>query len=576
MRKRVLVGVLLVSLAFLGVARAKPLDDALATIPADALGFVTVPSLKQLDERVQGLIKHLGLEELVPPPQNSPLAMLKEFLNVSAGLDEAGPLSLVVMPASAPEELPEKIALIVPVTDAPALLKALEATEGAGGVWTLTVMGNPVHAVVAGKRVAVSPSEETAKAVAESKTGIADKLKGADRAALEGLDLAVWVGAEPLVKLYQPQIDAMMAFLAVMPEAKAAQQQVEMLVTQTRALTFGAALSQGGALLRFTLTARPDSDMAKWMSLKNTAGSLLDGLPDGKFVMAYGALSDPDSARQGLKTLDALFTAAADSEEINADQLAAIKDALHDALPLVTALRASFEALPEGPGGLIGVTVSVQTTDSAKFIGAIEKALTAVAKLPAKEQMPPEALTYKADAEELANVKVHHLTLDPAKLGADEDDLEKMTAILGADGVKVRVAAVDGKTVVLALGGGSQRMTSVIELNRKGGDPLAQHSGLKSIAEFLPREKIGVFYVAVDELFRLIANVAEATGEYADVPKLPAIKAPVALVTSSDGDGTVRADMFVPMDLLKALVDAFKAAEAGEGAETGEDEEAGY
>ena len=109
-----------------GAVRAdNAIKDALASIPANAMGCFCIPNLKQLDANYQQTIGALGLQAFVPPPANSLVSLIKMNLPFGESLDENGPMALVIMPATNPFELPMKIAFVLSAKEPKALLEKM-------------------------------------------------------------------------------------------------------------------------------------------------------------------------------------------------------------------------------------------------------------------------------------------------------------------------------------------------------------------------------------------------------------------------------------------------------------------
>lgn len=553
---RILAASAVLAAALPAAFASKPLDDALAAIPADAIAFVTAPNPKELDANVKRTITDLGLEAMVPEPMSSPIGLMKTFWRMSAGLDENGAVAFVVLPCTDPDELQKKQAIIVTATDAKALLDAMGGKSGEGGGWTVELMGKPVTAIAAGNRVVFSKSAETAKAVAESKSSIVSKISARDKATLEGMDLALWADAEPFAKLYKDQIDGFLSLVAMANPGSGEQsrKQIEMFVNDSKSLVAGSSAGTGGVLMRMALTARPGTELARQMVVKTTSDSLLSGLPGGKYVLAFGGLAVPETTRESIKQLDPMFEQAKEEESIDKEQLRTIKESVYELAPMITGLRLSIDALPEGPGGLIGATMLVDSTDSGKFLKGFEKMVRAAMKLSTDEEFKKAmaAFDYKVDAEESGGMKIAALTMDPAKLpDPDEEMVEDFPKIFGKDGLKLRIAALDDKCVAMQLGGGLERLAKVAELVKSKGAPLASDAGIKRVGKFLPDKRQQACYIALDNALLLVNNMHKATGEEEVPVKVGQIDAPLAFMSSGE-DGTARLDLLIPTELIKA------------------------
>ena len=84
--------------------------------------------------------------------------------------------------------------------------------------------------------------------------------------------------------------------------------------------------------------------------MRNTTDSLLKGLPATDYLLAFGQTADPDQARAALKDHDTLFSMGEEIEEIDPEKLKRARALIEEAVPMLTGLRGSIEALPPGPG----------------------------------------------------------------------------------------------------------------------------------------------------------------------------------------------------------------------------------
>jgi hypothetical protein len=279
----------------------------------------------------------------------------------------------------------------------------------------------------------------------------------------------------------------------------------------------------------------------------------LKGLPKGKYMLALGQLIDPASIDQAFAGLDPYFELPPEAEGVDQDQLTKLKDQLKAWAKLHTGFCGSIEALPPGPGGLIGATFIFDTTNSAKWLEGFTQLVEGCKKLVTDEEVQQvlNGLTHDPQAEASGNVKVQHLKFDLSTLEeAEEEWLEDVFAVAGKDGLLLRLAAVDDKKVVLAFGGGAARMKQVIEHARKSDAPLESDLGIKHVGKVLPKSRNSVGYVAVDNIVLLARDITKALDEDEEFPlEVTEINAPLA-ISGRGGEGWSQADIFVPTELM--------------------------
>jgi len=569
MKRQLVFAALCLSLLLPNAVRADDaMKDALSLVPQDAIGFVCVPNIQQLDAGFQNTLEKLGLSAFVPPPTNSLAGAMRVFLRMSAGLDDGGALLLVLMPAETPDELDQKLALLVPATDPKLLLEAMGAEAGEGGIWSLELFEEPVVAAACQKHVALAKNAETVKAVAASTDNITKKLSANELALFEGLKVAAWFDAQRLCELHTQQIEGLKGMIMMMQQAgggfgakqaESTEQAFDLYTEGLRTCLLGLSLDDNGLGLRLGMTAKPGTDLHKMTQGANTEESLLKGLPRGKYMLAAGQILDPKAVDQVFENLDPYFEVPEEDEMLDREQLGKLKNILKGWAKLHTGIRASVEALPPGPDGLIGATLILDTTDSSKWIEAFTQVVDTGKKIVTDEQVKQvlDVLIHDPQAETSGDVKIHYLKLDLTQLeDADEEQLGDVFTVIGKEGVLLRLAAADEKTVVIAFGGGAKRMNQVIEQACKPGAPLDEDPGIKRIAALLPKSRSSVIYLALDNVVTLVRNIGKVLEKEDEFPlEVGEINAPLAVV-GRGGEGWSQADIFVPTELMVAAKDA--------------------
>ncbi|MCH7925314.1 MAG: hypothetical protein IIC51_07245 [Planctomycetes bacterium] len=230
--------------------------EALSVIPGDIMGVIFIPSPKQLDADYQSVVNKLGLQMFAPP---SLINIVKMQLPALQGMDDSGVLAVVILPAENFMELESKQVLMVPTTDAKGMIETLGGESAEGGVWAVNLMGQPAFAAPKGKHLLVARSLEALKAVADSKTSLASKMKPSDLKAMENVDVGIWVDGEKVMTMLKPLIDGFLPMLTMGSPPAAAEMNKkygEMLVNGLKSLSIGILLDDDGLGLRFSMTSR--------------------------------------------------------------------------------------------------------------------------------------------------------------------------------------------------------------------------------------------------------------------------------------------------------------------------------
>jgi len=556
--------------------------DALASIPEEAIGFVCIPSLEQLDADYKQAIVDLGVKELVPPMAQS-LLMSMKMVPMFATVDTTKPVMIVAMPAKTLAELGKSVALILPTTDPKPILQGMMGQENDDGTWKVNAFGTPMIAATSQGKLILASTAKIAKKIAGNNKSYASKLTKEQKGFLEKLDIAVWVDTPPLIEMFRPQIDGlvMMAMMSNMGQgamnedgARAQKEQIEMMLDGVAGVGFGVALDRVGLDLRFGMTAKKDSELSRQMAGVATKDSLLRGLPSEDFLMVMGGVADPKQTREATAEFDqafAIILADLELDEKKGKAFDELKDALKEWTILLTGMRASIHLLPESADGVIGAAMVIETTDSKKWMDLLDRMVNLSVELIDTPDMDEEftefadALSFTKDAESIGQTKFTHWKIDLSKIeDAEEDELAKMEKIIGKEGLLVRIGAVDSKTIVFAFGGGKSHVKTLVETVRSGRDIVGESAGVKKVNAELPSSKTFAMYFAADRILTLIKRVTKVLGEEDEIPfDVPNVDAPIAFVGSS-AIGWSRGDIYIPMELGAAFATVAKEMKAKE------------
>ena len=561
---------------------------ALANVPADAAAFVCLPNLKALDGDVQRAITSLGLDMFVPPPMNSVVTMIKMNLPMLAGLDESQPVALVVMPVKSMAEMDAHTALLFSASDPKAVLEGMGGTVNDEGVWAINVMGQSQLAALNDHKIVIGKDAEVVQAIAKSTTSVVTTMNKGELAALDALDLAVWINGERLFTPLKPMINGMLMMVMMQAQSSGAmtpemmdqnRKQLEEVIDGLGSVLVGVSVQDAGIGIRGAMTAKPKSTFAAKMKIKTTTGSLFTGLPGSTFIAAYGQIMDPELVKTQLDQMDPLAKMATDAgvDEAHAKKLVAI---IKEAVVMLEGVRFSVTGLDSEKSGLLGLSGVIATTDAPRMIELDEQAFGIIkdmVKQAAAKSDDVDAdtvsdvlalLTFKRDAETIGGVKVSQFRVDHEKLAeltdGDEEDVATLLRIVGEEGILFRVGAVNKSTLITAFGGGPARFAKLVAAARSNNAPLDDNVGIKNVSGNLPKARASVFFVDANEIMAAAQRVSNAAGQQPLPVQLPKLDAPLAMA-STGGNGWARVDLFVPTALIRGIKDAAMAGAAASG-----------
>ncbi|HZN67548.1 MAG TPA: hypothetical protein VFB66_19825 [Tepidisphaeraceae bacterium] len=348
----------------------------------------------------------------------------------------------------------------------------------------------------------------------------------------------------------------------------------ERFLTDANAATFSLNLTDEGINGAMTAEFSPGSYMGKIaQGLKNGEGNFMAGLPDRKYFAYGGVQISPDVMGQ-------LIT---DWTQPVLKELAGTSGGGQDTTAIVNALKqivgnaktASFGyTVPTGALGADSVIQQVTVVNgNAKQVAAASRTLVKTMgnqlEAKAKEAMaeageeggqPPATVDFEFKE---GGKTAGGLKLDVARLNVDMDAENNPQAaqaqqgvalIFGPNGMSMTMGAVNDQSFLFVQGGTDKLVADAIASAQKPQDRLGALAQVKQVSGQLPKNKVAVFYVALDQIVTSAAGYAQGMGMPVKV-QLPKNLPPIGASVSSEGTA-LRADWHVPTQLVQSLVAA--------------------
>jgi len=576
-----------------GEARAALLD----AIPQDATAFLALRSLGELNQDIIAISTQIGFplgpEGMFP----APLDWLKMTLQMDEGLRENGGAALVLLNAKNiedVEEIPDRLVLYVPASDPKALLTSMGAEEATDGLYRLDLSGAPSIAATREGFVLIAKAPEQPDArpealIAAAKAegdGVA-KAMAPDRVkAFATQDLFLWINFDELSDGLRRQITEGLreAFAGVsaggaQPEEQANQavQQLEKFLTQSDEVSVGLGLDARVGL-KFVLYSRvkPDTEMARMVAAtKPPKEPLLTGLPQEDYIFAMGAVvaNTPEYLDQMRQTAQGVMNQLGQMDDDPGSPLT--KENLQPLVDLWVSLlertqRANLAISKigdaEGDAGVLGFSSVAWVEDPKawrddlrKGFERVKEIAAGVAKADGMEQAEVDkiigAITWQADAAQVAGASVDVLKVDLEKISdVPPEAIQQVKAVIGPEGILVRVAAVDDNIIVIAFGGGEERLAKIIETAQKGEAPLAKEPGIVKVAGRIPRQnQVAVGYISLDHLLGAVDVIATRLQSQLPVKLTLKKPAPIAFTTVNVGNVAQEVTFLIPSELISSV-----------------------
>jgi hypothetical protein len=579
LRERKVVGVAIVAAAWMlcvTVVRAQVLQQ----VPGDSLVVFKVNNLKAGSDKFAKLAQDLGLAAMSPELAD-PLGALQAKLHVQQGLKTDGEMAIVfVDPAVVNGDNEKAMLVLLPVSDYKAFLGNWADAKTEAGISEVKMADNPEPAYIAnwGSYAALSPAKEV---IAKKPTGsglsvpavTAKEMMGKDAvlyanfAALKAKllpqlqqsrtqimsDMDEHLKAEPKLTKYAPTIKTLVnQFLNV----------AEGFLNQTQAATIGLALVPEGINTTTLAEFIPGSYAATtFTAVKNTDAPLLNGLPTGKYLVYGGGVSDPAVAGK----------VVSDFIDPVVKELMAVGPEMKPVQDYVAALKAYIGAQKGqtfgviAPNGAVGAEpllqfMAVQNGDAKVMSDSYSKMTQAQADVMTAFGVPGTAAVkpvFNPNAKTLDGVtfnqivtKVDANAQDPAMM----QQAQVMNMIYGPNGAVVNYGVLAPDKMLVASGVSDQLLSSAIAATKANQAPLADNDKIKAVAAQLPKQRVFVMYVPIDDIVTTGLNYAKQFGFAMNV-QLPPDLPPVGMTGATEGTA-IRVDSHIPTTLVQSLVAA--------------------
>ncbi len=570
-------------------------EPVMKHIPAGAMGFVVVNNVKGTLGRVENLLNEIGVGQMIAL-QEMPgglLGMLRMQAMLGDGFNPNGGFAAVMLDpqqfgidlpamiglsppkpsaATPPEEEPKvPFVFLVPGAGVQEVFGAYPI-EPVGKFYQVSLRMGPMFAIKCGDYVAISPTTKALTALLGAPKKASAELSKTQAAAIAKSDIAVHLNMKvagpiltKLLKQFEQQMTAMQQ-MGPSPVPFVGLTSVYTsfygdMLTQMDAIIITGQFAQTGVVLGGNVRWSPESEWGKMMAaFRPFKGKLLDRLPNLPYVLAIGSgwsAGQEQTKKLALDMIDKVLadkSMAAVPEEAKA-KLKALVPAVYDQ---ISAVQVVVGGAPEG-SGVFGAAYVIQCKES----NAVRKILSdsaevAEAMIGALIPQIPEAagqvkIVYTRNAGRVDEgafdaIDISHPELDEMP----EDDRAKMTKILGEDRIRIRVAAVDGKTLVVTFGGSEAFLSETIKAARAGGTIL-KGPEIAEAMKHMPPDPTELVLFSGSNLLEVIAKGMQALDpESEPLPFKIHGKTPIAAGVSISGS-EVTGVLYIPNSLLSDL-----------------------
>jgi len=565
------------------VAQETPATPAVSSsllnvIPKDATAFLAIRHLKELDGKITAFADKLGFklggEQAMWP---APLDWVKETLQIGDGLDDNGGVAIVLLNCAELQTTGaamSRMALYLPTTKPAAMLEALGAQKQED-IYSLLLAGQPMHAKAGKAHLVLASTPEALREALKTDGGIGQSMPKDRIAAFNQDDLSGWFNFRGISPQVRQEIEGMFTGLMMMGGAGNPMTAAEQAKNITKFLEEGDVLAFSvridaakGVTLSGYSSMKPDTEYGRIMAgTKPSAEPLLIGLPDESVIFAFGGASNgsvPGVEDQLRKTFDQILNEQMFGEIMSSEELKSFKDELVQLLVQVDAINMSAAGLPaEGGGGMIGGVSVITVKDSRKWQEQARGLFANVKKIILKAAEQPDiteeelkavdaAIQIKENAEKLGDAVVDHFVVDLRQIpDLTEEDIAEVEAVIGKEGVLVRIVAMDPKHVVISFGGGAKRCQDIMNNVSQGKAPLADNKFIKMVADRLPKgPRLSEGYLHLENLLKLVIDISNQLNEPFPFPLMIPETAPLSFTNVKVSDTAQQIDLLIPMETI--------------------------
>jgi hypothetical protein len=582
-----------------GASAAQLERDFLSLLPAGNYGFVAINSLSELDKATHAWGARLKIEG---HEKHGLVNHLRNSFGLKQGLREDGTFALFCLPfhggvqAAPGGKVADKAAGFgaVPVTDeASFLANFADAKDLGGGVRQVKIAGIPGDLLVRviGKHAIFTETDNRELLVglaAQGDGGLAGRIAADRLAELDGAQVAAWLPSSGINAAFNllergfaskagrggPEAEHFAQCLARARDASAFFAQADGVIK-----TFN--IDEKGLRSRWTLLAKPDTNLAKWFGQalsQPKPGMLLAKLPAGQWLVAGGVQGHtPDD-----EFVDALIRGTFNEflvrDHFKGEELARIESDLRGAFKGLNSASMSVFA-PSG-GRQAGQVQSapqrdrfvpmgfLNVDDSAAYLKRFRAYHAALGKVLKAAGATPDALT--ENAEKVGDLSADRIDLNTGKTSlaffaqvrkASPDGRREQFGVLDQWWIgeqKLYLTALDDKTVLWTVGDRTN-LEEAVRLARLGGPDIPSDNWVRKAMDTFPKEPRAVLAINPKTVAMLIGKAYAANIASNQALIIPDLDNPVPFAaTLSYSKSAATIEWAVDGDLIESAARWFR------------------
>ena len=557
--------------------------QVLKQVPSNAMVVIKFNNLTQTSQRMGALATKFGIANM-NPAAGDPLGSFKKAIGANAGINDAGEAAVVILPHT-PEQgqntkKPNTIVLL-PVSSYKEFLGNYADAKTEGDVSELKLPSQPnenAYAVNWGDYVAISEFKDTVATKPQlgiEPTGLAAKELAAKDITIFANMKAVRDRCLPELQKRRGDLKAKMETeIKKNPQANEKTQALassmfdkamdvaEQFLKQSSAATYGVSLSEDTIRSTGLLEFDPASDWGKSIAqIKNSNEPLVVGLPDMKYLFVCGLSVDSESATKFLDTVAGPIEA----------ELTKMGDDGKPFLNYIAAFKAMLKAEKSGAGGWVAPTGTLGQDAIFQFVSSMKGDANALinaqrdmfntqqAMMDAMGTKAQVQTSYTANAKTVDGIQLNQFStkFTPPGQNATPQEMQMqqmMTWMYGPNGMNGYSGAVGNDKAIVAMGVSDEVISKLIAAAKADDAALAKRDPMTQVSNQLPKSRIFVGYVPLDNLATTIVSYLKQFGMPVNI-QLPENLQPVGFSAGTEASA-VRVDSVVPAQTVQSLVAA--------------------
>ena len=552
---------------------AQVLDQA----PSSAMGVFEVKNLQSMSDKVAKFAKSLGVDQFEPKFAD-PLGSLIDTTGMKEGINKNGDMAIAVFnpkkgdqPIDMDKEPP--VVVLIPIDDYDSFLKNFTDAKANGDITEAHFPKNEdkeksVFIVHRGKYAAIAPKSAllsdhggmklkgAAAKEAQTKDAIFYvDLKTARPEIRKGYDDAMTEARKQMTDANNPVTAQLPPFLMPLVDHFASQ-----LIDGTNSAAISFNLTDTALSTAVIGDFEPGSYVGKLVGqAKNTDQPLLAGLPDRPLWMYFGGVITGS-------IIDQLATDVGDIIKKNPP-----KGASADEVDKYLALMKKSAGAAKSTAGAAVVPQAgenyMQIINVMKGNGPVmfDSAKQSVGYANLFTGMQPGS-KMKMDMKLGEPTTVDGAKLQPysMEVSADPNDpaaaqmKQVMQMMYGGNGINGTFGLVNDTTLIQTQGAPQQLIADLIASAKGGSDPLDKAENVKVTSDQLPKQRVAVGYLALDNLANAVVAVMKQQGMPLQF-KLPPNLPPIGVSLATDGSAA-RVDTVIPTKLVESITAAVMQA----------------